>query len=122
MPATKNAMTRYKILDDYTIIYRRTSKSAVLVKGADPRFLNDRVRIYSYLYDRTKSWCTKLIIACSLSAFKKGLLMPNKYFNVLSYVNRFYWLKNRNRVFPKSLDEINSIIAYLDSIVSINRE
>lgn len=113
---------RYKILDSFTIIYRRTSKSAVLVKGADPRFLNDRVRIYSYLYDRTKNWYTKLIISCSLSAFKKGLLMPNKHLNALSYINRYYWLKNKKRVSPKSLDEINTNLTYLDRIVSINRK
>lgn len=110
---------KYIILDDYTIIYRRTNKSAEIVKGADPRFLDDRLKIYSYLYRRTKNIFTKLVLSCSISAFKKGKLMPNKYLNILSYQNKYYWIKNRNKVKPKSIDEIQSMLNYIKDIISI---
>lgn len=109
---------KYKILNDYTIIYRRTNKSAVIVKGTDPRFLDDRIRIYEYLYKRTKNLFTKYVILCSLRAFKKGRLMPNKHLNVMSYINRWYWYKNKKYIAPISCEQIEDNLHYISSIMS----
>lgn len=111
---------RYRILDEYTIIYRRTNKSASIVKATDSRFLNDRIRIYQYLYKRTHSIASKMIIQCSLSAFKRGKLLPNKYLNILSYANRFYWYKNKKKTTPQSIAEIENNLNYINALTHRN--
>lgn len=108
---------KYMLLDSYTIIYRRTEKSAVIVKGADPRFIDDRKRIYTYLYKRTNSLLTKVIIMGTLVALHRNKLQPNKYLNLLSYINKFYWIKNRKRTKPIALESIKDTLVYIDTIV-----
>lgn len=113
---------KYIILNEYTIIYRRTTKSAYIVKKNDPRFLEDRIRIYTYIYNRTRSRLTKIIIMSFLSAFRKGQILPNKLNNAFTYINRFYWYKNRSKISPISIDEINKNLDYINNIIMSKRK
>ena len=102
-----------KYLDDVTVVYRRTVKSAYIVKRAAVDA--DRLKNYEYALKDAKGFISRIVLKGFIKQVKRENSNTNAK-NLIQFIHEFYWLKNRIGLEKMNIDKIESILKYVKYI------
>lgn len=133
----KSFLATYKYTDDYpqwlkmseikkistayipmiTVIYRRTEKSAYIVRRDD--LLNERIRSFEYALNTCNELIGKLLLKSTLKNMDRIKKGTAPHCELLQYVQEFYWLKNRKIPSPYTYELVNYTLQYVENIKNL---
>lgn len=105
---------RFIAIPMVSVVYRRTNKSAYVVKNDE--LLAERIRSYQYALDTCKTMMGRFFLRNRLKNMDRIKRGEKPHKEALSYLHEFYRLKNRFTPSPYTKELVEYTIKYIEEI------